>query len=254
MSAYTALSQAEVPAAMHIYPTGGHGWGYNPSFACHEQMLADLKAWLEGLDAPDRDALRVACVGNSITDGYGISLSEEYGYPAVLGRKLGNKYRVKNFGVSGHTMLQKGDCPYMKNDVYRWCKEFNPDVVVIKLGTNDSKPQNWKYKDEFMTDAQQMIDELKALPARPDIYLAYPVKAMSSAFDISDSVIVNGVIPMIRRLARKNKLKVIDLHSVFDGHPEWLISDGIHPNDKGAAVIAEEVKKAILENTGNEKK
>ncbi len=114
--------------------------------------------------------------------------------------------------------------------------------------------KNWKYKDEFMTDAQQMIDELKALPARPDIYLAYPVKAMSSAFDISDSVIVNGVIPMIRRLARKNKLKVIDLHSVFDGHPEWLISDGIHPNDKGAAVIAEEVKKAILENTGNEKK
>ena len=193
-------------------------------------------------------------MGNSITDGYGISLSEEYGYPAVLGRKLGNKYRVRNFGVSGHTMLQKGDCPYMKNDVYRWCKEFNPDVVVIKLGTNDSKPQNWKYKDEFMTDAQQMIDELKALPARPDIYLAYPVKAMSSAFDISDSVIVNGVIPMIRRLARKNKLKVIDLHSVFDGHPEWLISDGIHPNDKGAAVIAEEVKKAILENTGNENK
>lgn len=251
---YTALSQAEVPAAMHIYPTGGHGWGYNSSFACHEQMQADLKAWLEGLDAPDGDALRVACVGNSITDGYGISLSEEHGYPAVLGRKLGNKYRVKNFGVSGHTMLQKGDCPYMKNDVYRWCKEFNPDVVVIKLGTNDSKPQNWKYKDEFMTDAQQMIDELKALPARPDIYLAYPVKAMSSAFDISDSVIVNGVIPMIRRLARKNKLKVIDLHSVFDGHPEWLISDGIHPNDKGAAVIAEEVKKAILENTGNEKK
>jgi len=35
---YTALSQAEVPAAMHIYPTGGHGWGYNSSFACHEQM------------------------------------------------------------------------------------------------------------------------------------------------------------------------------------------------------------------------
>ena len=82
-----------------------------------------------------------------------------------------NKYRVKNFGVSGHTMLQKGDCPYMKNDVYRWCKEFNPDVVVIKLGTNDSKPQNWKYKDEFMTDAQQMIDELKAF-ACPSGYLS----------------------------------------------------------------------------------
>ena len=83
---------------------------------------------------------------------------------------------------------------------------------------------------------------------------SYPVKAMTSAFGISDSVIVNGVIPMFRKLAKKNKLKVIDLHSLFDGHPEWLISDGIHPNDKGAAVIAEEVKKAIGEDTGNGKK
>lgn len=243
---FTALSQAEVPVSMHVYPTGGHGWGYNASFVHHEQMLADLKAWLEGLEAPDKDAVRVACVGNSITDGYGVALSEQYGYPAVLGQKLGSKYCVKNFGVSGHTMLQKGECPYMKTDVYQWCKEFNPDIVVIKLGTNDSKPQNWQYKDEFMTDAQRMIDELKALPAHPDIYLAYPIKAMSGAFDISDSVIVNGVIPMIRQLAQKNKLKEIDLYTVFDGHPEWLIPDGIHPNSEGAAVIAEEVKKAIL--------
>ena len=99
-----------------------------------------------------------------------------------------------------------------------------------------------------MNDAQKMIDELKALPAKPDIYMVYPVKAMSQAFDISDSVIVNEIIPMIKKLARKNKLKVIDLHSVFDGRSEWFIGDGIHPNDKGAAVIAEEVGKAILGN------
>ncbi|WP_288155469.1 GDSL-type esterase/lipase family protein [Phocaeicola sartorii] len=246
---FTSLSQSEVPVSMHIYPVGEHGWGYNTSFACHEQMLGDLRAWLESLPkAPVKDAVRVACIGNSITDGYGIARSEEYGYPAVLGRKLGDKFCVKNFGVSGHTMLQKGDCPYMANDVYRWCKDFNPDIVVIKLGTNDSKPQNWKHKDEFMNDAQKMIDELKALPAKPDIYMVYPVKAMSQAFDISDSVIVNEIIPMIKKLARKNKLKVIDLHSVFDGRSEWFIGDGIHPNDKGAAVIAEEVGKAILGN------
>lgn len=242
---FTALSQAEVPVALHVYPDGGHGWGFNPSFAHHGQMLSDLAEWLEGLKAPDKDAVRVACVGNSITDGYGIALSETNGYPAVLGRKLGDGYVVKNFGVSGHTMLKKGDCPYMANDAYRLSKEFNPDIVVIKLGTNDSKPQNWKYKDEFMQDAQQMIDEYKALPSRPDIYLAYPVKAMTSSFDISDSVIVNGVIPMLRRLAEKNGLKVIDLHSVFDGHREWFIPDGIHPNAQGAAVMAEEVRKVL---------
>lgn len=242
---YAALSQAEVPVAMHIYPTGGHGWGCKSSFACHGQMLADMEAWLKSLKAPRANALRVACVGNSITDGYGVPLSEENGYPAVLGRKLGDGYVVKNFGVSGHTMLKKGDRPYMANDAYRLCKEFNPDIVVVKLGTNDSKPQNWCYKDEFMADMQQMIDELKALPAHPDIYLALPVKAMSTSFDISDSVIVNGVIPMIRTLARKNGLQVIDLYSVFDGHPEWLLPDGIHPNSHGAGVMADAVYEAI---------
>ncbi len=247
---YAALLKGETSVAMHVYPSGGHGWGYRPSFEWHEQMLADLKAWLHGLDAPDKDATRVACVGNSITDGYGIPLNGRYGYPAVLGRELGKKYLVKNFGASGRTMLQKGTDPYMKDDMYRWCKEFDPDIVVIKLGTNDSKPENWKYKDEFMTDAQRMIDEFKNLPARPDIYLAYPVKATSAAFDISDSVIVNGIIPMIQELARKNGLKVIDLHSVSDGHSEWFIRDGIHLNKKGATAIAEEVKKAILADEG----
>ncbi len=247
---FSALQQAKVQAAMHVYPGGGHGWGFKDGFPYHDQMLADLKAWLDGLDAPDKDAKRVACVGNSITDGYGIPLSGTQGYPAVLGRLLGGKYVVRNFGVAGRTMLQNGDSPYMKDEVFRWSKEFNPDIVVVKLGTNDSKPQNWKHKDEFMADAQRMIDEFKALPARPDIYLAYPVKAMSAAFDISDSVIVNGIIPMIQELARKNGLKVIDLHSASDGHSEWFIRDGIHPNEKGAAAIAEEVKKAILADEG----
>lgn len=245
---YNALASAEIPAAMHIYPSGGHGWGYNDSFIYHEQMLYDLKTWLEHKEAPNHDAIRVACVGNSITDGYGVSFADENGYPALLGKKLGKGYHVKNFGVSGHSMLNKSECPYMRNDAYQWCKDFNPNIVVIKLGTNDSKAINWQYKDEFMTDVQQMIDELKALPAHPEIYLAYPAKAMTSNFEISDSVIVNDIIPMIRKIAKKNKLKTIDLHSIFEGHSDWFIPDGIHPNGQGAEAIAEEVKKAILKN------
>lgn len=124
---------------------------------------------------------------------------------------------MRNFGVSGHTMLQKGDCPYMANQAYQACKDFNPDIVVVKLGTNDSKQRNWVYKEEFAGDMQKMIDELKALPSHPRICLAYPAKALKPSFDISDSVIVNEVKPLIDKMAKKNRLQVIDLYSIFEG-------------------------------------
>ena len=44
---YQQLYKHDVPASIHIYPTGGHGWGYRESFAYHYQMLFELKAWLQ---------------------------------------------------------------------------------------------------------------------------------------------------------------------------------------------------------------
>ena len=44
---YQQLYKHDVPASLHIYPTGGHGWGYRESFAYHYQMLFELKGWLE---------------------------------------------------------------------------------------------------------------------------------------------------------------------------------------------------------------
>ena len=44
---YQQLYKHDVPASIHIYPTGGHGWGYRESFAYHYQMVFELKAWLQ---------------------------------------------------------------------------------------------------------------------------------------------------------------------------------------------------------------
>ena len=44
---YQQLYKHDVPASLHIYPTGGHGWGYRESFAYHYQMIFELKGWLE---------------------------------------------------------------------------------------------------------------------------------------------------------------------------------------------------------------
>lgn len=246
---YTALQRNGVDASLHVYPDGGHGWGIRKTFAWHQQMLNELTAWLKHLPAPKPNAIKVACIGNSITDGAGIFMPDKYGYPAQLQQLLGTGYWVRNFGRSGRTLLQKGNYPYIKEYVWHDCQVFNPDVVVIKLGTNDSKAVNWQYKSEFRRDLQSMVDTLKALPSRPRIILAYPIKAYDgNRYKISDSVMEKEIIPLIKTVAKKNRLEIVDLRTPFIGHEEYLQpKDGVHPNPKGAGIMAEIIKDKILD-------
>ena len=264
MTYYTAMRNAGNDCALFLYPTGGHGYGFGTWFAYHNEMLANLGKWLDQLKAPKQDAIRVACIGNSITDGHGIDLAPRNGYPAQLQRLLGSSYCVKNFGVSSRTMLNKGDYPYMNEQAWRDALAFKPDIVIIKLGTNDSKPENWQYNADFRKDLEQMITTLKpsALPAKkgkkgqkglanvspkPQIYLCTPIPAFKSTWNINDSVIVNGIIPIQREVAAKYGLKVIDLHTLYANDGDKMLFDGIHPDAKGASrmaqIIAEELKK-----------
>lgn len=234
---YSAMRRAGNNCALYAYPSGGHGYGIRKNFAFHEQMLGDLKAWLATIAAPREQALRVACIGNSITDGMGIDMSEVYGYPAVLQRVLGKNYNVKNFGVSARTLMNKGDLPYMKEQAWADAQAFLPNIVVIKLGTNDSKDYNWIHGADYGADLQKMVDTLRALPSKPQIYVCSPIPA-ARIWGISDSVIVNGEIPAIKRVVKKNKLAYIDLHTEFKPTEGLMQRDGIHPTDKGAAQLA----------------
>ena len=241
---YLALNKKGVPSVLHIYPTGGHGWGIREDFLYKSEMQNELTSWLRSFKAPRKDAVRVACIGNSITFGAGIRNRSRDSYPSVLARMLGDSYWVKNFGVSARTMLNKGDHPYMNEPAYKNALAFNPNIVVIKLGTNDSKSFNWKYKADFMKDAQTMSDAFKGLPSQPKIYLCYPSKAYLTGDGINDDIISKEIIPMIKKLAKKNDLSVIDLHTAMDGMPE-LFPDRIHPNEKGAQVMAKAVYQSI---------
>ena len=241
---YLALNKKGVPSVLHIYPTGGHGWGIREDFLYKSEMQNELTSWLRSFKAPRKDAVRVACIGNSITFGAGIKNRSRDSYPSVLARMLGDNYWVKNFGVSARTMLNKGDHPYMNEPAYKNALAFNPNIVVINLGTNDSKSFNWKYKADFMKDAQNMINAFKGLPSQPKIYLCYPSKAYLTGDGINDDIISKEIIPMIKKLAKKNDLSVIDLHTAMDGMPE-LFPDRIHPNEKGAQVMAKAVYQSI---------
>lgn len=195
-----------------------------------------------------KKVIKIACIGNSITYGVGTRNPAKDSYPAVLGQMLGDGYEVRNFGVSARTMLMKGDHPYMKEERYRQALAYNPDIVTIKLGTNDTKPQNWRYKSDFKKDMETMIRTIRALPSKPEIYLCYPIPAYAVQWGINDSTIVHGVMPVIDQLAAKYRLKVIDLHTPLTGMKECF-ADHVHPNEKAAARIARVIYRQL---TGKE--
>ena len=263
---YTAMRNAGNECAMFIYPTGGHGYGFGNWFPYRNEMLANLGKWLDARQSPKQDAVRVACIGNSITDGHGIDLATVNGYPAQLQKLLGDGYWVKNFGVSARTMLNKGDNPYMNEMAWRDALAFKPDVVIIKLGTNDSKPENWQYGAEFRQDLEQMITTLRpdlaqtakkgkkskkakqgSTEGTPKIYLCTPIPAFKPTWNINDSVIANAIIPIQQEVAKKYGLQIIDLHTLYAGDGNKMLTDGIHPDARGARrmaeIIAGELKK-----------
>ncbi len=176
----------------------------------------------------------------------GIADPARNGYPAQLGAMLGNGYTVRNFGVSGATLLAKGDYPYSRTRAYQDALAFLPDVVVIQLGTNDSLPGNWRYRDEFVNDFLSLIRSFQALVSRPKVLLCTVIPAWRGGGGTADPVIRNEVIPRIREAAKKAGLAVIDLNEAF-GNRRDLYLDPLHPNEQGAWLMGETVYSAVKE-------
>ena len=195
-----------------------------------------------------KEPVKVACVGNSITYGYRLENREKECYPSVLGEMLGEGYEVGNFGINSRTLLYKGDLPYVKEKIFRKALAFRPDIVVIKLGTNDTKPQNWKHAGEFEKDLNAMIDAFSNLETKPKIYLCYPCPFYQlDGRGINEDRIFNGVIPIIRKVARERGLPEIDMHTALSDRPQFF-PDKLHPNADGARAMAEAAAKKILED------
>jgi acyl-CoA thioesterase I len=203
--------------------------------------------------------IKVACVGNSITEGWGLDKDKE-AYPVILQQKLGSNYVVRNYGLSNRTMLRNGDDPYSKEEAYGHVLAWEPNIVIIKLGTNDSKPENWnEHKGEFYRDYVDFVNSFKALSSKPKIYICLPVPVFESKdeFDeewgITENIVKTGVLPLVKKAAQHTKCEIINLYAAFYGKDnsnqtedgQLMSLDGVHPTAKGAALIAEEVFKAI---------
>ena len=189
-------------------------------------------------DANER--VRVACIGDSITFGATIDDPND-SYPSQLGRKLGSRYDVKNFGVNGCTMLKNGDYPYWKQEALSNVVAFSPHIVIIVLGTNDCKTRNWTYKQQYTTDCASMIEMFKA---NTKVFVCLPPPVYAEVAGITETIICDELMPVIKKTAQLKSVAVIDLHTALN-NKEVLFPDKVHPNLQGAEIIAQQVCAAV---------
>ncbi|MDH3068906.1 GDSL-type esterase/lipase family protein [Akkermansia sp. N21169] len=212
-----------------------------------------LQVWAE--------TTKVACVGDSITFGYGIGARETMGYPAVLGKLLGPGYEVKNFGNSGKTA---GDYPSQKKNgrwygdtpQYKDSVAYAADVYICNLGINDTG--SWWDARLF----EQGYDKLLTAwhKANPKAHLlawgklgpdfrgpagkkAFPGNVFApdykfSGTDNGSSARRGDAEKLISRVGGKHKVKLFDAYTAMASKPQWY-GDGLHPNASGARRLAE---------------
>ncbi|WP_316821361.1 GDSL-type esterase/lipase family protein [Pedobacter gandavensis] len=200
-----------------------------------------------GYEGYAQSKFRIVCVGNSITYGSGLKDRSRESYPAQLQALLGAQYEVLNYGLSGATMLKNGNKPYWRSQEYQQVLKSNPDLVFIKLGTNDSKQINRAEMGSFVADYKDMVHRFQELPTKPKVVLLLPLKAFSDTkFGISGTYLKDSLLAMVQKVAYDEQLELIDLYALF-GDKEDLLADKIHPNAIGDGFIAERLKTFVLQ-------
>ena len=194
------------------------------------------------------DQLAIACVGDSITYGYGVATTRDTdSYPSVLRRlclSSGIGAQVSNFGHNGACAIVSGKEPYVGTSEYRASLECPADVVLLMLGTNDAAAfedavdsSGWE-QGVFERDLGALAGRYSALPRRPTVVLLAPpcMRACKWGGRIPPEV-TDGMREGVRAVASGRGLPFVDTSVPTSGHPEWLM-DCYHPNREGNLGIA----------------
>ena len=185
------------------------------------------------------EPVRIACIGDSVTYGYGLDRTASY--PAQLQQLLGEQHIVENFGVNGAAVLD-----YRSTPAYAAALEFEPDIIVIMLGSNDTNAALWSDRDTFAARYGDLVDAISATGAELILCTcsaAYPIHG-GYQFGV-DPEALDQVCDVIRQTAADRNLPLADIAAVTADQPQWYETDGVHPNADGAAAIAVAIAAAI---------
>ncbi|MDN5211979.1 arylesterase [Fulvivirgaceae bacterium BMA12] len=173
--------------------------------------------------------------GNSLTAGYGLEMDKAF--PALIQAKvdtLGLNYKVVNAGLSGETTASG-------NTRIDWVLNQKVDIFILELGGNDGL--RGISIEETRKNLQQMIDKIQAKYQDCQIVLAGMQIPPNMGQDYTAAF--RAVFP---ELAEKNEIMLIPfLLANVGGEPELNQPDGIHPNEEGHKIVAENVWKILQE-------
>lgn len=189
-------------------------------------------------------AVKAAAVGDSLTYGYGLENRLQDAYPSILLEKLGSHYQVSNFGLSGRSLLSTSDYPYLKEKNARLSLESNADIVIIMIGSNDSRPAYWN-RAQFLQEYRDFVKLYTAMPSQPDVFLVVPPFVPTSRFGLNNEVIKNDLQGIIPQIAKELGLPCINLYPLTEGHLEYY-SDGLHLTPLGNHIVAEAIFSAVI--------
>lgn len=177
----------------------------------------------------------IACCGDSITAGL---------YPGYLQSLFGTSAEVSDFGVGGKSVIIRSGIAYINTSACQQAEASLPGTVVIMLGSNDTDPSLYQYISNFVADYERLVRQFQTVSSASQIWLATPPRIYNNPYRLSNANLINGVIPRIGQVANAMGVQSIDVYSPTNGHPEYF-TDGVHPNDLGASVIANVIHHAI---------
>ena len=188
--------------------------------------------------------VRVSCIGDSITAGFGLEDWDE-SYPNQLYYILGDRYVVNpNLGKSGAAVWRHSLLPYNSTKEYREAIEWCTDALVICLGANDTVYQiNDSFCQEFKDDYIALIRNLKSKMIDSKVFVCkvLPMFGKENARFAASVPIINELIVSV---AQACGATLVDLNTPF-ASKAGLFSDGLHPNEEGARIIAETVSTVL---------
>lgn len=219
---------------------------------------APEKPFAQKPEESKESAIKVACAGDSITFGTGIKNGRHtYSYPALLEEKLGEGYRVSNFGKPSYCVSKASEKTYWKTTEYKDFLGNKADIVVIMFGTNDMRTDRWHgsdvtggvaLKDTYVDDYCALIESYREV--NPDVKVYIMIPPALNTDEVTDRPrerMPEEVIPRIKEVAEKTGANLIELYPLFKDKAE-LFADTLHPNNEGAEMIADKVYEAIMKN------
>lgn len=179
--------------------------------------------------------VNIVCIGNSITAGYGSSTFSK-AWPGQLGKLLGSGYSVLNCGVSGTTMFKDYDESFWNTSSFAEAKNANPQILFIALGTNDADPWRWNRSNaHFKSDYLDMVAQFRQNGRDPIIYVCLAPPLFGK--DEQNNCVEQSLIPAQKEIAEQIGAYIIDYHTPLLNNSKEF-PDGVHPDDKGAALLA----------------